>query len=137
MISLVDVEPVEIASPGLNVGPYVGESEKDSLHEFTIIGSTDGSSFTFKVRLYSLDVVNPQETHCAGCTMSLGALRKDHVQMLLMGSFRRVILKLEHIGIELQSATLMRMSYAEEDSGTCSLVIDASGASLVNLDTSA
>lgn len=142
---LIDEPPVEMMSEGLNEvsRSAVLEDEEvlDVLQEFLLKGDTDGTSYSFKAKIYSLDVsgtfvVSPGFVNVQGCTLTIGEFPEDRVADLITGNFSALTILMNGFKVELHSGKTNRISYTAEAGGRCSLIWDLNFAQIVKLGLS-
>ncbi len=107
---------------------------EDLLHEFSVINESAGESSSVRVRLYSIDLTKPQVHFATKCTISLGQVPKRVVSDILTGHFQSLVLKTDVCTITMHAATVEHVSCSEEDSKTCSLILDVSHPNIVKLE---
>ena len=142
MIDL-NTPPVEMISEGFSTSNSYGDEKdlplisEESLHELVVFNDSVGESSAVKVRLYSVDLTKPQVHFAAKCTISLGQVPKRVISDIMTGHFESLVLKTDVCTITMYSASVEHFSYSEEDSKTCSLILDVSHPNIAKLEIGA
>lgn len=127
-------------SEGFSAGTSYGDENDlpivmdELFHELSVINESAGESSVVKVRLYSIDLTKPQIHFATKCTISLGQVPKRVISDILTGHFQSLVLKTDVCVVTMHSTTVEHVSYSEESSKTCSLILDVSHPNIVKLE---
>lgn len=135
-MSILDVPPVEMMSEDLKTSTGIPEDlpdpVQDSLRTLIVQTDSDGTSFSCKVRFYSINCTKPaiyqSESITEKATLSLGNVPARAVSAIFLGTYESLIVNLGFANLNITWDNMNDVSCSEDERDSYSVVLDIKNA---------